>query len=332
MIFEYTPKAYQDFYTHYPFQPGLNKIIPVTKHYERCENLYDHLQKYIGKERNQEFYQDLTRQYLQVESQGIGLDKNKFNKHYDPTWEPYSIQDNVIYTSYNLYNLTTRPTNAFNAINFLALNKEDGSRQSFIPKNDLFIEFDFEAYHLALIADLIGYQFTPGVSIHTQLGRIYFDKEELTDEEYQQAKSISFRQIYGTVQKEYKNVPFFKKIEQYTETLWNEYQDKGETMLRTGRPLHLPKNSLNPQKVFNYVIQNAETLSNVEILKEINSMLGDKKSQVVLVVYDSFLLDYSLEDGKEILLQIKEIVGKRGLRMRAKVGKNYDSLQLCNYL
>jgi hypothetical protein len=96
--------------------------------------------------------------------------------------------------------------------------------------------------------------------------------------------------------------------------------------------LHLPKNSLNPQKVFNYVIQNAETHSNVEILKEINQLLQGKKSQVVLVVYDSFLLDYSLEDGKEVLKGIREIVNKRGLRIRGKVGKNYDSLQISHYL
>lgn len=332
VLFEYTPKAYQNFYNEHPFIPTLNQIIPVTKHYERCENLYGYLKDYIGKETNQEFYQELTRQYLTIEQNGIGLDKTKFNRHYDPTWESYSIKDDVIYTSYNLYNLTTRPTNAFNAINFLALNKEDGSRQSFIPKNDIFVEYDFEAYHLALIADLVGYQFDPTVSIHTQLGKIYFDKEELSEEEYQQAKLITFRQMYGSVQKEYKHVTFFQKIEAYIENLWKEYQEDQKTILRTGRPLHLPKNSLNPQKVFNYVIQNAETHSNVEILKEINQLLEGRKSQIVLVVYDSFLIDFCLEDGKDILIKVKEIVNKRGLRIRGKVGKNYNSLQLCNYL
>jgi hypothetical protein len=138
--------------------------------------------------------------------------------------------------------------------------------------------------------------------------------------------------MYGSIQKEYKTIPFFQKIEAYIENLWNEYQENGKTILRTGRPLHLPKNSLNPQKVFNYVIQNAETHSNVEILKEINQLLQGKKSQVVLVVYDSFLVDYSLEDGKEVLTGIREIVNKRGLRIRGKVGKNYDSLQISHYL
>jgi hypothetical protein len=332
IIFDYTPKVYQNFYTDHTYNTSINQIIPVTKHYERCENLYEHLKDYIGKETDHKFYQELTQQYLLIEQNGIGLDKNRFNRFYDPTWEPYSIKDNVIYTSYNLYNLTTRPTNAFNAINFLALNKEDGSRQSFIPKNDLFVEYDFEAYHLALIADLVGHTFDPSLSIHTQLGKIYFDKEELSEEEYQQAKSISFRQMYGSVQKEYKTIPFFQKIEAYIENLWNEYQENGKTILRTGRPLHLPKNSLNPQKVFNYVIQNAETHSNVEILKEINQVLQGKKSQVVLVVYDSFLVDYSLEDGKQVLTGIREIVNKRGLRIRGKVGKNYDSLQISSYL
>ncbi|NBP39397.1 MAG: hypothetical protein EBV34_13310, partial [Betaproteobacteria bacterium] len=135
------------------------------------------------------------------------------------------------------------------------------------------MEFDFEAYHLALIAKLVGYKFDTAESIHTQLGKHYFQKEELTEDEYQEAKAISFKQIYGGVQKEYKSIPFFQEIEKYIDKLWIEYQETGKTILRTGRALHLSKISLNPQKLFNYSIQNEETRQNVNFLIEINSIL-----------------------------------------------------------
>ena len=36
------------------------------------------------------------------------------------------------YTEYNLYTSTGRPSNKFGGVNFAALNKEDGSRNSFV--------------------------------------------------------------------------------------------------------------------------------------------------------------------------------------------------------
>jgi hypothetical protein len=332
VIFECTPKIIQHYCTDHSLLPNLNSIIPVSKHYEKCECLYDQVKAYIGKEEDTTFNTNLAREYSRIESNGIKINPAIFDKYYEPTWGPYSIKDNTIYTSYNLYNLTARPTNAFNAINFLALNKEDSSRQAFIPKNDLFVEFDFEAYHLALIAKLVGYKFDTAESIHTQLGRHYFQKEELTEDEYQEAKAISFKQIYGGVQKEYKSIPFFQEIEKYIDKLWIEYQETGKTILRTGRALHLSKISLNPQKLFNYSIQNEETRQNVTFLIEINSILNRYKSEVVLVVYDSFLLDFSLEDGKEVLLEIKEVIEREGFKAKVKVGKDYASLTRTSYL
>ena len=40
----------------------------------------------------------------------------------------------------------------------------------------MLFEFDYDAYHLRLIADLIGYDF-PDSSIHEHLGKLYFKKD-----------------------------------------------------------------------------------------------------------------------------------------------------------
>lgn len=331
IVSECNTKVHTDYYTESPYNFNLNTVIPISKHYEKSECLYEQVKQYIGNEQDQAFYREFTKQYGAIERNGIGIQYTHFNKYYDPTWEAYSVNHNRIYTYYNLYNLTTRPTNAFNTINFLALNKEDHSRKSFIPQNDMFVEFDFDAYHLVLISKLIGFQ-CPDTSMHTYLGKQYFQTRELTEEQYSQAKSITFKQIYGGIQKEYTHIPFFQAIEEYIQKLWAEYQETGLITLQTGRPLHLSKNSLNPQKLFNYMVQNAETWQNVSILKKLNSLLERTYSKIVLVVYDSFLLDFSLKEGKQLLLDIKEVIEAEGFKTKVKVGKDYDSLQKKDYL
>ena len=52
---------------------------------------------------------------------------------------------------------------------------------------------------------------------------MYFDKEELTPEEYLQSKELTFKQLYGGVFKEYREIPFFKAMNEYIDKLWKLY-------------------------------------------------------------------------------------------------------------
>ena len=54
---------------------------------------------------------------------------------------------------------------------------------------------------------------------------------------------------------------------------------------------------MNPQKLFNYVLQNLETSTNVLILWDIFCLLKGKKTKLVLYTYDSFLLDVAEDEG-----------------------------------
>ena len=325
--------VHRDFYRRFYHDPNLNKSIPISKHYEKCECLYDLVKDYIGKEVNNPLLDDLVSEYKKVEEKGILIDDKILDKHFEIKWKPYSISENIIHTYYNLYNLTGRPTNKFNNINFLALNKENGCREAFYPLNDMFIEFDFDGYHLRLIANLIGFKLDNDESIHTILGRQYFNKQELSEEEYQQSKAITFKQIYGGIDKEYEHIEFFQKIKGMIKVMWDKYNTEGFVKLPTGRILHKDKiENFYPQKLFNYAIQNLETKSNIIILKELNKLLENKKSFISLIVYDSFLIDFSVEDKKDILVGIKEIINNHNLTAKIKYGKNYESLVKTNYL
>ena len=317
----YTP-VHLDFYEKLKYSPQVNTLIPISKHYERCECMFEMVKEYVGKESNIEWQDKYVEVYKWVEEQGISVDEKLFDKYFETPWKGRSLRDSRVYSSYNLYNITSRPTNAFNSINFLAFNKENGSRTAFIPQNDAFVEFDFDGYHIRLIANAMYTDIPQDQSIHEYLGRQYFNKEELTPEEYQEAKKITFRQMYNGVEEEYMHIEFFEDVYHTVRAMWTAYKNNGFLELPNGRKL--TQENANPQKLFNYYIQCLETVNNVKKLSKLKDYLKDKQSKVLLVVYDSILIDYAASDGKGTLSHIKDILEEDGYKVKAKKGDNYN--------
>ena len=83
---------------------------------------------------------------------------------------------------------------------------------------------------------------------------------------------------------------------------------------------------ITPQKLFNYYIQAFETEYNITLLSRIFEFLKDKKTKMVLYVYDSMLFDFSLEDGKETLQSLKELISS-DFPIKLKKGNTYSSLE-----
>ncbi len=81
--------------------------------------------------------------------------------------------------------------------------------------------------------------------------------------------------------------------------------------------------NMNPQKLFNYTLQNLETSINIQILLKIHKILLNKYSKVVLYTYDSFLIDWD-EDEEDVLDQLKSIFNEMNLSIKINRGKNYD--------
>ena len=317
----YTP-VHLDFYEKLKYSSQVNTLIPVSKHYERCECMFEMVKDYVGKESNTEWQSKYTEVYKWVEEQGILVDERLFDKYFETPWKGRSLKDSRVYSSYNLYNITSRPTNAFNSINFLAFNKENGSRTAFIPENDAFVEFDFDGYHIRLIADAMHTDIPQNQSIHEYLGKQYFKKDELTSDEYQEAKKITFRQMYNGVEDEYMHIEFFEDVYHTVRAMWTFYTNNGFLELPNGRKL-IQENA-NPQKLFNYYIQCLETVNNVKKLDKLKNYLQDKQSKVLLVVYDSILIDYAVSDGKGTLSHIKDILEEDGYKVKAKKSNNYN--------
>lgn len=313
------PHTIQWFYNRLSEKQDLNTIIPLPKLFEKCERNYRALEetiqeyKFMTEDPSWKFYNNLAMGVFYLSEQsGIRIIYDQFIEKFTPSVPNFSIKDNVAYTNYNLYNPTSRPTSAFNSVNFAAIPKKEEYRKCFIPRGGKFIEFDFDGYHIRLIGEVVGYEFTPE-SVHTQLGRMYFSKDELTPEEYSQSKQTTFQIMYGGVPDKYRHIEFFDKVAEFINKLWKEFTETGIVRAPiSNKPFFSNLRDMNPQKLFNYVIQSLETSRNVLILKEVLSYLRDKKSKVTLYTYDAILFDFYLEDGKETLENLKKILDQGG--------------------
>jgi hypothetical protein len=307
------------FQNKYPEYKKINKLIPISKHYELCENIYNNVKHNFDKELPSyfEFYNNkATLAFFGIEKNGITINENIFYEHFKPNQSFYSIQDSKIYTNYNLYTTTRRPSNAFNGINFAALNKENGSRKSFIPQNHRFVEIDISAYHPHLAANLVGYDFGDQ-DVHQVFADMY-------GVSYDESKQLTFKQLYGGVFREYENLEYFQLIKQYINNIWEEFNNSGKVITPISDYCFEKSklDNMNPQKLFNYILQNYESSNNVHILMDIHKLLKGKNTKLILYTYDSVLIDY--DDEEKLFNSIKNIFKKHNLKIKVKNGTNYD--------
>ena len=303
-------QAHTQLYNRYPEIQNLNTIVPIVKHYEVCEQNFAKFNTI----RMNSFYQKADLVFNQLERAGIKVDQTKFEQYFDKEVNEF------IYTQYNLNTLTTRPSNAFGGINFSALDKNNGERECFIPRNNSFIEMDISAYHPTLLANLLDYTFDSD-DIHGSFAKMY-------GVDYAKAKEITFKQIYGGIWKEYQHLEFFKKVTSYTDRLWNEFQLTGHIIcpLSGHEFVRAELENMNPSKLLNYVLQNLETANNVCILYDIFKVLRGKNTKLVLYVYDSFLFDYDKSEPG-VMLKILGIFNKYKLQTKIKKGTNYANIK-----
>jgi hypothetical protein len=316
-IEQYESKVETDFKRKY-YTESPSTLIPIAKHYEKYENIYDHIEQTINKiSEDLEPYAFLNHYvaplFYNIEKQGIKLSKEPFIEHFKTLPNPkFSVFKGKIYTQYNLNTLTGRPSNAFNGINFAALNKTNGERAAFIPENDFLVEIDFKAYHPTIIAKLAGYEFTG--NIYDQLAN------EFSGSTPETIKELVFQQLYGGVRKDFQDKPFFKQVNDYTNRLWS---DNGVIGTQFGK--RFTKEMIEnptPQKLLNYIVQNTETVFNTVQFSAVINFLKDKKTKIILYTYDSILLDY---DSSENLLN--SITSLLKFNYSTKTGHNYAEIK-----
>lgn len=305
-------QAHTHLYSRYPEIQNLNTIVPIVKHYEVCEQ--NHANYNITN--TNPFYNKAALVFNQLERAGIKVDQPKFEQYFDKK------SNEFIYTQYNLNTLTTRPSNAFGGINFSALDKNNGERECFIPRNNSFIEMDVNGMHPRIFAYILDYTFPDG-DVYEFFSMVY-----KTDR--QTSKEITFKQLYGGIWKEYLDHEFFLKSQEYTDKEWNDFIYNGyiECPISKHKFVKSELEDMNPQKLLNYILQSTETAINVIILYNILKRIKGYKSKIVLYVYDSILLDVTQDEADNIIQIITQEYDKFNLPLTIKIGENYNNLKI----
>ena len=309
-----TTQTHDLYYREHKDNLELNLIIPIVKHYELCETIFRDLKANINIEKTKydEFFNSrVSMVFNAIERNGVRIHNETFEEYFHP------VDGEYVYTQFNLKTTTTRPSNKFKNVNYAALNKENGCRKSFIPRNNRLVEIDISAYHPSLSARLIDYDFA-SVDIHAHFASLY-------GVDYKKSKELTFKQLYGGVFDNYKGLEFFQKIEKYVLNLWSKFESDGfvECEVSGYRYEKEKLQNMNPQKLFNYILQNLETSMNVRILWDMFCILRNCKTKLVLYTYDSFLFD--LDDSEEnILEEIKNVFKKYKLNIKEIEGYDYN--------
>ena len=302
--------AHNYFYTKYYKKNNINRIIPVLKHLEYCRNLANKLKDVIDKTEddiNLSYNTDVLDSLSYIEQNGLQTTENK------------------VYSEYNIYTSTGRPSNRFGGTNFAALNKKDGSRKPYVSrfKNGVLVEMDFDAYHLRLIADKVDYDFGKG-SVHEHMAKLY-------GVDYEEAKTLSFQYLYGYLPQDVIQLnAYFSRVYDYIEELWRTYNSKEFILSDIYNKKIYKKNlsDMNKNKVFNYLIQLMETENNMRMLTKLIPKISGYKSKLILYSYDSFLFDFHLDDGLDFIKRVKGIVECKGkYPVKVAKGSNYHKMK-----
>ena len=264
------------------------------------------------------FHDEFTKAFTLIELNGIGVNTNIISTFGHKVAQ--YIHDKKLYQNYNFFTTTSRPSNSIHNLNFAALTPEH--RKCFSPLNDVFIEFDFDAYHPRLIGDLIDYDF-PKTSVHEYLSDKY-------GVDLDKGKTKTFQYLYGGIPNSVANkIEFLNMTKNLINEMWDEFnQNKKINSHIYNRPMKNENlENLNAQKLFNYYIQSYETERNVKLLMELHSYLLTRKTNIVHYNYDSFLFDYHKDDGVETLYDINKILEKNNFITNTKVGNNYGEMK-----
>jgi len=300
---------------HRGYKEDIIQSIPILK---LCEVIENELTKcWKQKSKTYNWYNDIFIPTLsRIEQFGIRVDREKFTDRW-PQASKHLSPNNKVYTEYNPFTVTGRPSNRHGGVNYAALNKSDGSRDCFVS-DGIYLQMDYNAYHPRLIGKLVKFDMPDG-NVHEWLAEQYGCSVE-------ESKGVTFQLLYGGIDDDFKQIPYFKAVADYIDELWIETQKQG--YLQTPHRIILLDwiEDPNPQKVFNYLLQAVETEMNVDKIRTILDYIDGTGIVLNLYTYDSFLFDVPTDVDPNSIKDLKDIIEEGGFPIKANWGKTYGNL------
>ncbi len=299
---------------HKGYKEDIIQSIPILKLAEAVEPIL--LKHTNQKSKTYNWYNDIFIPTLsQIEQFGIRVVGEKFVDRWPQAHK--QLKGDLVFTEYNPFTVTGRPSNRHAGVNYAALNKSDGSRDCFTA-DGIFLQMDYNAYHPRLIGKLVGYPMPDG-NVHQWLADQYGCGID-------EAKGVTFRLLYGGIDDEFRQIPYFDKVADFIDRFWDDSVEC-DCIKTPNRliPLSWVEQS-NPQKAFNYLLQAFETEVNVEKMRKVLEYIKGTKIRLTLYTYDSFLFDVPVDVDTNLIKGLKSILEDGGFPIKASWGKTYGNL------
>lgn len=197
---------------------------------------------------------------------------------------------------------------------FPILNLKTENKGILIPKNDWFVEFDYNGAEIRTLLSLSGIE-QPKEDIHEWNMKQIFHKVRTREG----AKKKFFAWLYNPNCED-------KQIQQYYDrvSVLKKYFSNGVLYTPFNRKI-----STDDFHALNYLLQSSSSDNCITQVNKIHRFLRNKKSNVAFVVHDSIVVDIA-HDERHLIPQLKEIFEETKLGnfpVGVKLGKNYGQMR-----
>jgi len=272
----------------------------VFEHHKKPKN-YNFLLNLI------KFTDKIKSQTLSTRTKNLDFINSKVRKSFN------KIKSSQSTINYNAFGTATgRLTTEKDSFPILTLNKE--LRSVLVPKNDLFLEFDYNAAELRTLFGLLGKD-QPQGDIHAWIKENIFS-EKLTREE---VKKKVFAWLYNPKAKNKKLNDFLPRNQ-----VINKFYVDGTVHTPFGRQIEAPED-----KALNYLIQSSTSDLFLTNLLKIDAMLQDRKSYISFCVHDSFVIDFDNRD-RDLVEKIMKVFSNTSMgefKVSLHAGKTYGDMR-----
>jgi hypothetical protein len=243
------------------------------------------------------------------------LNKNKLFNYQKTDYKARSLWksfgEKTPYISYDIYGAVTgRLTTKTNSFPILNLKKEIAD--VVVPKNDAFIQFDFNGAEIRTLLSLSG-EPQPQEDIHEFNAKILKCSRA-------EAKKKFFAWFYNPNKKNQELAKFYKR-----DVVLEKHYVDGVVMTPFGRKI-----VADDFHSFNYLLQSASSDNCLSQAVKLNKFLNGRKSFVHSAVHDSVTIDFHGED-RDLVSHIKQIFEDTRLgefKSSMHIGKNYKDMEL----
>jgi hypothetical protein len=292
-------------------------LVPRSYLMELCEmknKISKHVFENIEKPENYDFLVDLTKMLTKMSHQNLNLTTKNINlgsisgRNLKSKIE--SGCKNIFYDQWK--STTGRLTTKQNSFPILTMDKRH--RHVIEPKNDWFVEVDYNAAELRTLLALNGVS-QPEGDIHEWLGETVFKGKKTRDE----VKKKVFAWLYNPKASNKKLEAVFKR----TGALEEYYYD-GCVHTPFGRKI-----KTTDHKALNYLIQSTASDLFLTQLMKIDKILDNRDSFISFCVHDSAVIDFSDAD-RDVIKNVVETFSNTqfgDFKCNLNAGKNYGSLR-----